>query len=214
MTTHSPSLPRSPLARDIGVVLMGPAIILAVPAIAMQFSDEVKWSPFDFVAAGLALGGSGSMLVILRRRSANASYRIGIGMSIFTALLLAWVNGAVGIIGSEDNPMNLLYFLVLLGCLIGAIVSRFEASGLVRTLFVTAIAVACVPVIAFIIMRPPLDIGLFRVFILNAAFAMLFAGAGACFLRATRESRRDGPCRSNGCMAAGGDVQSPPRHEE
>ena len=96
-----------------------------------------------------------------------------------TALLLVWINLAVGIIGSEDNPVNLLYFWVLFIGIIGATIARLRPQGMARALFVTAFAQALVPVIVLIIgesparsmQEPP---GVSGVLLLNAFFAILF----------------------------------------
>jgi hypothetical protein len=39
-------------------ITVGIAIILMIPLIAMQFTDEVNWSPFDFAAAAALLFGA------------------------------------------------------------------------------------------------------------------------------------------------------------
>lgn len=67
--------------------------------------------------------------------------------------MILWINGAVGIIGSEDNPMNLLFGVVLLVGVISAIAVRLEAPGMARTMFVVAFAQFLVPVVAYVIGR-------------------------------------------------------------
>jgi hypothetical protein len=96
------------------------------------------------------------------------------------------VNGAVGIIGNEGQPANALYRGVIAVGLIGAVVARFRPRGLSRVLLVTALAQALVPVIALIVW-PQVSwgaAGMLGVFVLNAFFAMLFAGAAFLFRRA------------------------------
>ena len=36
----------------------------------------------------------------------NSAYRAAVGVAIAAAFILVWMNLAVGIIGSEDNPAN------------------------------------------------------------------------------------------------------------
>jgi len=96
------------------------------------------------------------------------------------------MNLAVGIIGNEDNPANLLYLGVIALGIGGAFAARFEARGMARTLFVMALAVVLVPVVALAIWRPDFSPGVVQVFGVNACFAFLFAGAALLFRRAAR----------------------------
>ena len=41
--------------KRLEAILLTVALLLLVPFIAMQFTDEVNWSLFDFVAAGIDL---------------------------------------------------------------------------------------------------------------------------------------------------------------
>ena len=47
---------RAPLARDIVRIVLGTAVLLLVPLVAMQFTRQVDWGPGDFLAAGALLG--------------------------------------------------------------------------------------------------------------------------------------------------------------
>lgn len=119
-----------------------------------------------------------------RRR--NRTYRLAAGVALAAALLLGWVNGAVGIIGNEGQPANTMYLGVIAIGLTGAVVARFRARGLSRVLIATALAQALVPVIA-VIVWPRVSwgaAGMWGVFVLNAFFAMLFAGSAFLFRRA------------------------------
>jgi hypothetical protein len=64
------------------------------------------------------------------------------------AFLLIWINGAVGIIGSEQEDANLLYGGVLGAALIGASAARFRPAGMALAMSATALAQALVPVVA------------------------------------------------------------------
>ena len=54
--------------------------------------------------------------------------------------MLVWINLAVGIIGSEDNPANLMYGGVLAVGVAGAVAARFRPGGMARALAATALA--------------------------------------------------------------------------
>jgi hypothetical protein len=84
-------------------------IILLLPLIAMQFTDEVNWDLTDFVVAGVLLFGTGLTYKLAAIKVGNIVYRSAVGFAFTAAFILIWVNGAVGIIGSENNDANLMY---------------------------------------------------------------------------------------------------------
>jgi hypothetical protein len=126
---------------------------------------------------------------ILARRGGTREYRVAVGVALAAALILVWMNLAVGLIGSEDNPANRLYIGVLAVGIIGAVIASFEPRGMARALFATALAQAFVPVIALMIWRPSVAsteafFGSAGVFALNAVFVMLFIVSALLFRRA------------------------------
>lgn len=180
---------RQSVRRQMLNVALATASILIVPLVAMLFTEEVNWSPFDFIAMGGLLFGSGLIYVLISRISDSTSYRLGVGTAVLAGLLLMWVNLAVGIIGSEDNPANVLYLGVLLTGFIGAAFSALKPRGMAIAMFATALAQMLVPVIALIVWRPTLNDppGMVGVFMLNAFFAAIFAISGLLFWRARPE---------------------------
>jgi hypothetical protein len=146
------------------------------------------WTLFDFVFMGTLLFGSALTYELVARKMSNVAYRAAVGIALAAAFILVWVNGAVGIIGSEDNDANLMYGGVLGVGVIGAFIAGLEPRGMARALFATAIAQALVPVIAFIIWKPSFAEapGILGVFVLNAFFVMLFVGSALLFRRAAR----------------------------
>lgn len=137
------------------VVAWGAAgFILLVPLIAMAFTDEVNWDLTDFMVFGAMLLGVGVTFEFAARKAGTAAftktYKTGMALGLLAAFLLFWVNGAVGIIGSEDNDANLMYFGVLLIALLGALIARFEPRGMARAMMVTAIAQILTFVIALV----------------------------------------------------------------
>ena len=170
--------------RVVGWGLAGALLLL--PAVAMRFTSEVRWTASDFVVAGAIIGGIGLAFEFLARRARDNAYRMGAAAALGAAFLLIWINLAVGIIGSEDNPLNLVYAGVLLLALGGAIGAGFEAGGMARAMTAAAAAQALVTVLAAIAGRdePPGMIGLI---VLNGFFVGLFALAAWLFRRAQRK---------------------------
>ncbi|MES2590809.1 MAG: hypothetical protein V4608_02905 [Bacteroidota bacterium] len=85
--------------RLIGIVL-SVALLLFIPLIAMQFTDEVSWTLSDFVVAGVLLIGTGLLCEIVMRKVSKTRYRIGICLVLMLALFLIWAELAVGIFGT------------------------------------------------------------------------------------------------------------------
>ena len=124
------------------------ALILVLPLVAMQFTDEVNWDAADFAFAAILIVGTGTAFELAARRSSNAPYRAAMGFAVVAAFLLVWMNAAVGIIGSEDNPANLMYVAVLAVAIIGAALARLKPQGMTLVLVATAFTQLAVGAIA------------------------------------------------------------------
>lgn len=120
------------------------ALLWLAPAVAMRFTAEVDWSPFDFVVFGALLLAAGGALELAVRLTRDGAYRAGIGVAVGAAFVLVWVNGAVGVIGGEDHPANVLLLGVPAVALIGALAARGRPGGMARALVTTAAAQALV----------------------------------------------------------------------
>jgi len=167
----------------IGVMLAAAGILL-IPLIAMQYTSEVNWDLFDFVAMWILLTGAGLSYSFVSTHSGSSAYRLAAGIGVGTTLLLIWMNGAVGIIGSEDNPANLLYGAVLVVGAAGALIARCRPAGMTKTLFATAITQMLVPAVALMIWKPELTFEVLAIFVLNGFFATLFVVSGLLFKKA------------------------------
>lgn len=113
--------------------------LVLLPLLAMQFTSEVNWTFSDFVAAGLMIGLTGGALELAVRSSPSPWGRAAAGVMILTCFLLVWVNLAVGFLGSEANPANILFLLVLGIAICGSIATRLRAGPMVRTMLAAAI---------------------------------------------------------------------------
>ncbi len=164
------------------------AFILLLPLVAMQFTDEVNWNAFDFVVAGALLLGAGFAVELVVRQVDNRAYRLAACMALAGALILVWVNMAVGIIGSEDEAANLMYFAVLAVGAIGAFLARFRPRGMARALFAMALAQALAAVIALIARWGATGPNWrLEIIVLNGFFVVLFAGSALLFQKAAQE---------------------------
>ena len=169
------------------VIVLSIALLLLIPLIAMQYSNEVNWTLSDFVIMGSILLGVALTYELIARRSEKTVYRVAFGVGLAGAFLLFWVNGAVGIIGNEGQPANLVYGGVFIVGFVGSLLARFKPLGMARTLFASAFAQMLIPVIALLIWPPPNTSwapSVFGVFVLSAFFAMLFVISALLFRRA------------------------------
>lgn len=81
-------------------ILITVAVLLLVPFIAMQFTNEVKWTIFDFIVAAVLLLGTGLLCELVIQKVKKIPYRIVICAVLLVALLLVWAELAVGIFGT------------------------------------------------------------------------------------------------------------------
>ena len=126
-------------------------------------------------------------------KNGNTSYKAAVGLAIATPLLLVWVIGAVGVLGVDGDPADLMYIGVLAVGIIGAIIARFQPRGMARALFATALAQALVAVIALILgmhQAPYSSVG--EILGLNGFFVALFLGSAWLFRNAARERTHAG----------------------
>ena len=127
-----------------GVPWMIAALLLLLPLLAMQVTDEVAWDGTDFAIIGALLLAACTALEGAARRTGSLAYRAAMGVAVATACLLVWMNLAVGIIGSEADPANRMYGGVLAIGILGAVMVRLEPRGMARVLIAVALAQAVV----------------------------------------------------------------------
>jgi hypothetical protein len=154
------------------------AFVLLLPFVAMQFTREVAWTVGDFIFAGLMIGVVGLAIELTVRATPNRAYRAAIGFALAASFLTIWINGAVGLIGSEDNPFNRLFLGVILLALLGAALAGFRAGGMALATAAAAAAQLLLSVFgAFTDLRGG---------ILSALFAGLWLMSAALFRRAAQ----------------------------
>jgi hypothetical protein len=154
-------------------------LILSLPLVAMQFTRDVNWTVGDYIFAVLLIGGTGLAFELTVRATRNSAYRAGVAFALAASFLTVWANGAVGMIGDEGNPYNLLFLGVVGLALAGAVIARFRASGMVLAMATAAVAHGSVAVIG---MFSDLLGG-----VLSTAFAGLWLLSAVLFWKAARE---------------------------
>jgi hypothetical protein len=113
-----------------------------------------------------------------------AIYRTAIGIAIGTVFILIWLSLGVGIIGSDGEPANLMYFIVISIGVIGSIFSRLKPQGMALTLIAMAIAQAVIALIAvFAGLGVPWS-GPMEILLLNSFFIVMFLASAWLFSKA------------------------------
>lgn len=122
------------------------AILMILPIMLMGGVDD----PGALVMLGGMVVILGAGYELAMRVPAQLAYRTGMGVGVLAALMLIWINLAVGIIGSEDNPQNLIYAGVVTVALSGAILTRFRPRAMAWAMAAAAAAQAAVFTFAWI----------------------------------------------------------------
>jgi hypothetical protein len=86
--------------KRLSIFVLCVIIILLMPLISMQLTDEVNWTVLDFVVAAALLLGTGLLCEFTLRKVKQTKYRIVICAALLLLLFLIWAELAVGIFGT------------------------------------------------------------------------------------------------------------------
>jgi hypothetical protein len=143
----------------------------------MQLTSQVDWTAADFVFAAVLIGGVGLLFELTVRMTGNRSYRAGVALALAASFLTIWATGAVGMIGDEGNPLNLMFAGVLAIALLASGLGRFRAKGMAWAMLAAAGAQFAAGTIG---MFTDLLGGIY-----SALFAALWLASAAMFRRAS-----------------------------
>lgn len=82
------------------IILATVLILLLIPLVAMQFTNEVDWNIFDFTIMGILLLGTGLLIELVLRKVKDGINRILISVIVLLVFFLVWAELAVGIFGT------------------------------------------------------------------------------------------------------------------
>ncbi|WP_069132144.1 hypothetical protein [Rhodohalobacter halophilus] len=168
--------------KSIAILFLFTTALLLIPFTAMQFSKDVVWSLSDFIIAGILIFGTGLSYILITNLFKSSTFRIAVGFSLLSGLFLIWSNMAVGLIGSENNPINLLYFLVIFTGIAGAFISRFKPRGLANTMFSAATVTFVIAISALLTGAQHLPhSSVYEILAVNGFFITLFIVGGMLF---------------------------------
>ena len=158
------------------------AALLSLPLVAMQFTDDVDWTGLDFLVMGVLLFACCAAFHLGTRRARNFAHLAGVAVAVGASFLLVWINLAVGIIGGEDAPANLMYFGVVAVAIVASLIAGSDPRGLARAMCAAAIAEALVA-IAVVVM----GFGDWRSIALSVSFVVPWLAAAALFTYSARQ---------------------------
>ena len=120
--------------------------------------------------------------------TATTSYRLALGLTVFTVLFLVYGIGALGING-EGGEADTMYVGVLAVLVTGAVIARLRATGMAGALAATAIAQLIAGVIAVVVgYQDEPGASALEILGINAMYAGLFALSAWLFWRAGSNS--------------------------
>jgi hypothetical protein len=164
----------------------GAAALLCLPLVA-----GAPWTGADFMVMGAMLGSAGLGLELAARASGDNFYRAGAGAAILAAFLLVWVNLAVGFLGDEANPANLIFALVLAIAILGSVLAGLRAAGMARAMAATAAAQALAGAIALAAgLGSPGSDGPYEIAMGTSVFTALWLVAAGLFRKAAANRAR------------------------
>ena len=127
------------------------AILMILPLVAGLVTDKVAWDAGDFLLLGVLLAAVLGVVELAVRRSSHPAFRAAVVVAAAAGFLLVVVNLAVGIIGSEGDPANLMFAGVLAVACGGTVLARFRARGLARAMVIAAAAQVLVGAVALVL---------------------------------------------------------------
>ena len=77
-----------------------PFVILSIPLMAMQFTEEVNWTISDFLVMGILLFTTVFTIDFVLKKFKTLKSRLILTVGIVVLLALVWADLAVGIFGS------------------------------------------------------------------------------------------------------------------
>lgn len=156
--------------------------LLLLPWVAMRFDTGVNWTAFDFAVFGAMLALACGAYELGARTRGDFSYRAATAIAVVSGFLLVWINLAVGIIGDENNPANLMFAGVLGIGIVGALIARLRPRGMSYALAAMAVAQAAIAAISLVE-------GWRESLVLSAFFAALWLASAWLFRKAASNAR-------------------------
>jgi hypothetical protein len=164
------------------------AALMAVALAAQLVTGGFGWSGFDFILVAVILAAGAALFDFIARRSPNFAYLAGAAAALAAGFGLFVVNGAVGLVGSEDEPINLLFGAVILVAIIGALRARGRRDRLAQAMVAAAITHVGVSIVAMLAVTDRAGAGIGAEIAGLSMFAGLWLASAALFRMSRRAS--------------------------
>ncbi len=139
-TTHMPQILKTMLR-----VALGALAALMVPLVASQFVEDWHWGVGGFVFVYVLFFATGMAYALIAKKMNMWAYKVGVGLALVTGFAFGWSNMVQ--VADSGHPENLVYHIVLVVGIVGALLARLKARGLAYTLFAMAATLALIVVV-------------------------------------------------------------------
>ena len=82
--------------KHLSIFALITGLVLLIPLVAMQYTEEVNWTGSDFVFMGILLFGSGLVYELITRNMDSRQNKVLVGIIVSAIMLFVWVGGATG----------------------------------------------------------------------------------------------------------------------
>jgi len=163
--------------------------LLILPIIGSFTIDGFLWTTSDYVFAFILFFVPTLVYRLITLSATNFKYRLAIAFALLTGFATVWINLAVGIIGSEDEMINLAYFGILAVGLLGANIVRFKPDGMVKVMAVMTALLIPITFAALVLGYQNLPhSSVIQIIGVNAFFGVLYAQSAFLFGYASEKS--------------------------
>ncbi|MCW8108478.1 hypothetical protein OPS25_08220 [Alteromonas ponticola] len=125
---------------SLTTALLVPLLVLLIPFFATLISVHVNWGVFDFLLVALILIVASLSYRTIANKTRSFRYKAGVATGLVAYLLSTWMNLAVGIVGSPDNPINQIFHGFLLFSAICVVFGRFSTRSLFAAFIIPALS--------------------------------------------------------------------------
>ncbi|MGA8890944.1 MAG: hypothetical protein WB493_05200 [Anaeromyxobacteraceae bacterium] len=101
----------------------GAGLLLLAPLVAMQLTDEVRWTAFDFAVFGALLAVTLVAFELGLRGARDGVARLAVAVAVGATFLLVWAQLAVGVLA---QPGGRVFAAVVALAILGAVVVRLR----------------------------------------------------------------------------------------
>ena len=170
---------KNPMLRAALVAL----VLWMVPVVAAQFVEDWHWGVGGFVFAYVLFFGTALAYQLIAGSRTAWAYKAAVGLALVVGFVTGWTNMVH--MSESENPVNALYFGVLVVGGVGAWLARLHARGMALAMFVMAATLAVVTLLDISLALNVPSPAEKTIAMVHIVFAALFAASGLLFQRAS-----------------------------